>query len=96
LDNPADQLQLWKKIKENSLSVRDTETTTATITKKHKKNKRSKFTQNVELRDVEDKLTTALGTKVKVFGTRDKGKIEVNYYSREDLERIIEHLGKSA
>ncbi|MFA5876579.1 MAG: ParB/RepB/Spo0J family partition protein, partial [Candidatus Margulisiibacteriota bacterium] len=93
LDNPADQIQLWQKIKENSLSVRDTETTTSAITKKHKKTtRRSKLTQNAELRDVEDKLTTALGTKVKVFGTRDKGKIEVNYYTQEDLERIMEHL----
>jgi ParB family chromosome partitioning protein len=95
LENAHQQIQLWNKIIRKGLSVRDVETTIAGHTKKEKKTtRRSKFTQNAELREAEEKLTTALGTKVKVYGSKDKGKIEINYYSQDDLERIIEHLVK--
>ena len=84
---------MWNRIKANALSVRDIEILISGNGKKHKKpTKRKKFTQNVELKETEEKLTTALGTKVRVYGTKDKGKIEVNYYSQEDLERLVEKL----
>jgi ParB family chromosome partitioning protein len=41
---------------------------------------------------VVDSLREALGTKVTLQGTAQKGKITLEYYSREDLERIIEKI----
>jgi ParB family chromosome partitioning protein len=41
-----------------------------------------------ELRDLEDRLLDALGTKVLVKGSHEKGRIEIEYYSLDDLERI--------
>lgn len=51
--------------------------------------------KSVELQQIEDKLVHLLGTKVVVKGTNKKGKIEIPYFSSEDLERLIEALGVS-
>ena len=37
---------------------------------------------------IEKKFESKLGTKVKIVGGKKKGKIEIEYYSEEDLERI--------
>ena len=41
-----------------------------------------------ELRELEEKLLDTLGTKVIVKGSHSKGRIEIEYYSLDDLERI--------
>ena len=38
---------------------------------------------------MEDKLRQQFGTKVKIRGTEQGGKIEIDYYSEEDLNRIL-------
>jgi ParB family chromosome partitioning protein len=45
-----------------------------------------------ELREVEERLIEALGTKVSVKGDGRKGTIAIEYYSLEDLERILDVL----
>lgn len=47
-----------------------------------------------ELKNVEEDFIEALGTKVTLIGTIDRGKIVINYYSREDLERIYSKIVK--
>jgi ParB family chromosome partitioning protein len=39
-----------------------------------------------------EELQRALGTKVKIVGQKKRGKIEIEYYSPEELDRIIELL----
>jgi ParB family chromosome partitioning protein len=46
----------------------------------------------VELRGLEEQLIERLGTKVNIRGSHGKGKIEISYYSMEDLERILSLL----
>lgn len=89
------QIEIWKQIIKSKLNVRDVEilvTGKATIEKpKVKKGGRKRaYTQNAELNALVEKLTTHLGTKVKIFGTPERGKIEIEYYSKEDLERILD------
>jgi hypothetical protein len=43
-----------------------------------------------ELQEIEQKLIEKLGTKVEVHGTTAKGRIEISYFSAEDLERLLE------
>jgi ParB family chromosome partitioning protein len=45
-----------------------------------------------EIREVEERLIEALGTKVSVKGDGKKGTIAIEYYSLEDLERILDRL----
>lgn len=46
--------------------------------------------KSAELKEMEEQLLQALGTKVVVKGSHERGKIEIDYYSMEDLERLYE------
>ena len=48
--------------------------------------------QDVHVRDAEEKLRHCLGTQVKIFTGKKKSRIEIEFYSEEDLERIIQQL----
>ena len=41
-----------------------------------------------------EKLMERLGTKVRLSGTHERGRITIEYFSREDLERIYDVLGE--
>jgi len=45
-----------------------------------------------EIREQEKILSRAIGTKVKIDGTLDHGKVVIGYYSAEELERIVSYL----
>lgn len=49
--------------------------------------------KSVEMARIEQKLIEALGTKVQLTGTNDRGRIEIAYFSMEDLERLSALLG---
>ena len=61
--------------------------------KKIKKESRTKEKPS-NILGVEENLMNSLGTKVNLKGGDKKGKIEIEYYSLDDLERIIEILTK--
>ena len=43
----------------------------------------------------EEKMKVLMGTKVSInYKTRDKGKIEIEYYSQDELERIMEMMNR--
>jgi len=46
--------------------------------------------KSVELKEMEERLLQALGTKVVIKGSNTRGKLEIDYFSMEDLERIFE------
>jgi ParB family transcriptional regulator, chromosome partitioning protein len=86
------QLAAWKQIITSKLNVRDVEilVTGKSDKPKIKKGGRKRaFTKNAELNAIVEKLTTLLGTKVKILGTTQRGRIELNYYSKDDLEMIL-------
>lgn len=85
------QLEICKKIKEEGLSVRETEKLVARITENSDKPRKTKIKDSAILK-VEEELKTVLGTKVKLKEKGNKGKIEIAYFSKEELERIIELL----
>jgi len=54
-----------------------------------KKQKREKLMrQSVELRDLIDRMKRAFGTKVSAIGNDNKGRIYIDYYTRDDLDRL--------
>ena len=71
------------------LSVRETEKLV-----KNKGAATSSSRQSPELRDLIRRLQRDFGTKVTLNGTDDKGKITIEYYSRDDLERFCEIVNK--
>lgn len=92
-DKERQQLIANRVVKEE-LSVRETEsiantTNAGSIEKCEKAKPRAK---NRELKDMEESLKNILGTKVAINNGIRRGKIEIEYYSREELERLLELL----
>ncbi|EKE10716.1 MAG: hypothetical protein ACD_15C00208G0005 [uncultured bacterium] len=84
--NPEKQRALWEMILKNSLTVRQTEDKTKEIAvKTHTRN----VSIDPEIRRIEDILTGAFGTKVKIAKHGEGGKIVVDYYSPEELNNIL-------
>ena len=96
ISGETEKIALFKEIVKNGLTVRDVEQLTHGSGEVHnKKGKKIKLNQNEELLDLTELLTTHLGTRVRIQGSTKKGKIEIHYFSQEDLERIIESLTRN-
>ncbi len=88
------QIYVAKKIVEQNLSVRDTEKLVKTILKPDKKDKKEKKTEkNAVYIDLEKKMAGKIGSKV-IINEKEagKGKLEIEYYSIDELDRIYELL----
>ncbi|MCQ2512128.1 MAG: ParB/RepB/Spo0J family partition protein [Lachnospiraceae bacterium] len=98
LEKPEQQLKLAKDIVEKSLSVRQTEDLVKAFSeKKPKKEKATEDKMDFVYRDLEKKLTSVLGTKVKLsHNEKGKGKIEISYFSDDELDRLYGILNKGA
>jgi len=92
IKDEEEQLKAAERIVNIGLNVRDTEEEVKNI--KEKAGKKSKLVKPREpyIVDLEENLMRTLGTKVNLQLGRKKGKIEIEYYSPEDLDRIIELL----
>ncbi|MDR3071028.1 MAG: ParB/RepB/Spo0J family partition protein [Endomicrobium sp.] len=75
------------QILNKKLSVRAVEKIVSNLKNNKKIVKSEKY--EIELVHLKEEIQRKLGTKVNVIGTSKKGKIEIHYYSLEDLERII-------
>ena len=90
------QILLAKHILENNTSVRETENLVHTQTDESapamSRPTRAKkdILEYSLLKDIEEKLRISFQTKVQVKGNEEKGKIEIDYYSKEELNRLLE------
>lgn len=93
IEDKEQQYILANKIFDEKLSVRDTEKLVKAL-KTPKKEKPKKDNSNDFIyRDLEEKMRTVIGTKVSVNQkSKGKGKIEIEYYSDEELEHIFEMI----
>ena len=57
--------------------------------KKPQKKKSEKTAYDIEIEKIQNTLSSAMGTKVRINHTAKKGKIEIEYYGNEDLERVL-------
>lgn len=91
------QFELATRIMDQDLTVRETEKLVKSIKNSDKKDSEKKAAKKNELsfiyQDLEEKMKSIMGTKVSILPKdKKKGKIEVEYYSMEELERIMELL----
>lgn len=83
----------WKAVMSKGLSVRETEALIKRM-KKKKPEKSEKQNSNFQyFSDVENGLSRHYGTKVKIKKKGGTGKIEINFFSDKDLDRLLELLG---
>jgi len=83
------QIKAAEKIKADELSVRQTESLIKSM-QEPKKNLQPSNPLPNELKDFQDRLINLFGTKVVIVGDSTSGKIQINYYSEDDLEHIYE------
>lgn len=89
LDNPEKQRALYELIIKSNLTVRQVEEKTKEVSVKSYN--RSKNT-DPEIKKLEEELVGILGTKVRVNKSGDGGKIVIEYYSKEDLDSLLEKM----
>ncbi|MFH1691871.1 MAG: ParB/RepB/Spo0J family partition protein [Candidatus Omnitrophota bacterium] len=92
LDSVPQQIKMTKLVLSNSLSVRELENYISNIRLKSIKNKRVAKDKDPYIVDLENKLQGILGTKIRIFPYKKRGKIQIEYFSNTDRERIIEIL----
>ena len=92
--NPADREGLFAKIVDGDLSVREAEELSEKLntgtSKAKEKTENPAAKKNPEMRDIEQRLLESLGTKVRLKGSISSGKIEVSYFTQDDLERLLD------
>lgn len=93
LENSEAQYQIALKIIDKKLSVREVEKLVKMFgkTKKEEKEKAEEKDLSFIFRDLEERMKQVMGTKV-IINKKDKnkGRIEIEYYSEAELERIVE------
>ena len=88
LDSHAGQRELCRKIIQKGLSVREAEEAVKRGINKDKTHHKKAGHQKL----VEDELRTIFGTKVLMKENKGKGRLEIEFYSYEELERILEMM----
>ena len=86
---PDEQVRFVYDITRNKLSVRTIEQ----IIKFEKEKKKERPAEKGEILGLQNQLQNLFSTKVKIIERRQGGKIEIEYFNEEDLERIAELLG---
>ena len=92
VNNPADQRILFGKIVGSALSVREAEALAADYNNggraSGKKIKKINIRKDPDIAEIEQKFIEIFGTKVILKGNIDKGTIQIDYFSRQDLDRL--------
>ena len=97
IEDPEQQYTIAQKVFDEKLSVRDVEKLVKDLNKpeKPKKTADSDNSLDVVYQDVAEKLKQSLGTKVAISSKGNgTGKIEIEFYNHDDLDRIIDLLSK--
>lgn len=87
LDSPEKQLEAHAVIIKKGLSVRETESLVKRMAKGQPVKKVQKSNADIEM--LQEGLMRSLGTKVRIAGSGRKGRIVIEYYSSDELDRLV-------
>ncbi|MBC2593567.1 ParB/RepB/Spo0J family partition protein [Ruficoccus amylovorans] len=97
LEDPAQRLLLARRIIETGMSVREAEKQVQRLKSEPGKSplthRNAAGAEDTIVRDLEKQIATRLNTKVHLKHTAKKGRIIIEYYGNEDLQRILEKTG---
>ena len=91
IDDQKEQIKLAQMVVSKNLSVRDLEKAVKSYTNPTKKVV-IKEEQSLELKELINQMQKTFATKVSAIGNDNKGRIYIDYYTRDDLDRIAELL----
>jgi ParB family chromosome partitioning protein len=92
LPTEISQVKMSESVVRNGLSVRETENA---IARRAAGLKKIVVAKDANLVDIEGQLQKALGTRVRIFHGKKRGRIQIDYYSLEDLNRLLNMLASS-
>jgi ParB family chromosome partitioning protein len=93
VENPAQQLATWREVISKSLSVRQTEALIRRLKSvRPKPQPAPPDTETAYYRDVAENLSRHFGTKVVINKRGQRGKLEIQFYSDSDLDRLLNLL----
>lgn len=88
--SPAQQTAIWKTVISRKMSVRETETLINRLKSEKKKSKKTEASsEEIYFADLADDLSRYFGTKVQIKRQGQRGKIEIEFYNNDDLDRLI-------
>ena len=91
VENPEEQYNLAQRIFDEKLSVREVEKLMKKLQNSNEKKEKQKPEHEFIYQDMEEKIKALLGTKVTISPKANhKGKIVIDYYSDDELERLME------
>ena len=104
LDDNGAREALYQKIVEDGLSVREAEAAVTAVQGAKPRASKPKLPgsaattqrKSVEIAALEEELVEALGTKVVINGTESRGKIEISFYSLDDLNRVGDAIKRAS
>lgn len=85
------QLELYQLVRRRGLTVRQTEALAVTLAPRRRRGGAHRV--DPQLKELEDELRRALGTKVSLAARKKGGRIVIDYFSAEDLARLLQLLG---
>ncbi len=94
LESPEEQLALARKFMEEGWTVRDSEEKVRRMKKGEEGKRKGKGAGDHHMEFLEDELRRIFATKVNIVGSSKRGKLEISYYSEDELEHIIEIIRK--
>ncbi|MGH8007989.1 MAG: ParB/RepB/Spo0J family partition protein, partial [Candidatus Binatia bacterium] len=99
LENPERQIEVARQVMRQGLSVRETEILVATLLERPPQEQSPLLPDgeralgpDIYIKAVEEELMRALGTKVHLRPRRKGGRIEIEYYSNEELDGLLQRL----
>ena len=94
VSNPEVQLKLANQVVNSKLTVRDMENAVKQVSKENRRAIASSKDPelSLEMKEFKNNLERKFATKIEIKGTEKKGKIVINYYNADDLDRIYEIL----
>jgi len=95
IPNKAQQSGVWRAVVSKGLSVRETEALVNRIKKESGDvRKRKEGSEEIYFTNISEELSRNFGTKVQIRRRGQKGKVEIEFYSNEDLDRLLHLLNR--
>ncbi|MCF8050217.1 MAG: ParB/RepB/Spo0J family partition protein [Desulfobacterales bacterium] len=93
-ESGARQLAAWRRVIKDGLSVRETEALVRRLKNEAPPKKPVRTPEDPYFSDLAERLSRRFGTRVKIQRRGKKGKLEIEFYSDDDLDRLLVLLGR--
>jgi ParB family transcriptional regulator, chromosome partitioning protein len=95
ISNKTQQSAVWRKLVSKGLSVRETESLVNRLKKENSDTRKPKEgSDEIYFTNISEELSRIFGTKVQIQRRGQKGRVEIEFYSNEDLDRLLHILNQ--